>query len=453
VPRADRTVMLVPPEAPPQEPPQTQPEPVAAVPAGIVAPADPRGAEAPGAAAPDRDPQPQERRAAQAPGFGDTPEAASLPAAAAVALPQPAAPRPRSRDDEREAAAEGGLWPVLVALVLSAVVGTAIGWWWLGGGRFGGPRTETTSEQPATLPPGEVDQRQQLLDRLRALQVDRGWFLRLVDAGLLAQYPERRGRLPSDSLEDAPLRRVWNELAEEWLARVEQLPLSLRQRLGGLRDDDWKRRQEGLLRQGIAEPVLRHLVSASARGLLPGRSDEDIPDEPFRQLWYAAADQVLQNLRIEPIQATSATTQVLSAEVPAGGARLFVIRLPEMHGLALGVNGTPLLQMSVYAADGASLEASGPLRVVTIPAGKAASPVQLIVSNEGVAPAPISLSLRADAAPATPPAAAVPPTLPQAQPSQPGTPAPAPGTETAPAPAEPSAPAAPEGQTGVQERP
>ncbi len=393
VPRADRTVMLVPPAQPP-----SQPERAAAAQTG------PSLIDIRSFQNQDPDPQPRDRPAVQA---------AVAPAAAIGSMTQPPAPvRIRSRDEEREEAAEGGLWPVLVALVLSAVVGTALGWWWLGGGRSQGPAPDTSSEQPATLPPGEVDQRQQLLDRLRALQVDRGWFLRLVNASLLAQYPERRGRLPSDSLDDAPLRRVWNELAEEWLARVEQLPLSLRQRLGSLRQSDWLGRQEALLRQGIAEPVLRHLVSASARGLLPGRSAADMPDEPFRQLWFAAADQVLENLRVEPITAGSTTTQVLSAEVPAGGARLFVIRLPARHGLALGVNGTPLLQMSLYGADGTPLEASGPLRVVSLPSGKASSPVQLIVGNEGVAPAPISLSLRAD--PPPPPAVAPPadPSLP-----------------------------------------
>ncbi len=449
VPRADRTVMLVPPEAPPAEPP---------VVADAAADAEASGEAATDTAAAgseDRDPQPGDRLPAEPIQAGDEPAAQAWPASPVVALPPPPAPRPRSRDEEREAAAEGGLWPVLVALVLSAVVGTAIGWWWLSGGRFSGPAPGTTSEQPATLPPGEVDQRQQLLDRLRALQVDRGWFLSLVDASLLAQYPERRGRLPSDSLEDAPLRKVWNELAEEWLARVEQLPLALRQRLGSLQDSDWKQRQEGLLRQGIAEPVLRHLVSASARGLLPGRSGEDMPDEPFRQLWYAAADQVLENLRIEPIQASSATTQVLSAEVPAGGARLFVIRLPVGHGLALGVNGTPLLQMSVYAADGSSLESSGPLRVVSIPAGKAASPVQLIVSNDGVAPTPISLSLRADPPAAPPPGSQVP----QAPPTLPAPPPPAEagpdGEAPAAAPVEGAAGSgSPEGQQpAAQERP
>ena len=435
VPRADRTVMLV--------PPPVAPSPEVEVDAAGTPGLD--RVDAPGSEARDLEPQQQDRRPTEAAG-SDT-----APAAAVVAQPQPQPlpPRPRSRDDEREAEVEGGLWPVLVALVLSAVVGTAIGWWWLGGGRFSGPATGDGGEQSATLPPGEVDQRQQLLDRLRGLQVDRGWFLRLVDASVLADYPERRGRRPSDSLEDAPLRRVWNERAEEWLARVEQLPLSLRQRLGSLNDGDWRRRQGGLLRQGIAEPVLRHLVSASTRGLLPGRSGEDIPDEPFRQLWYAAADQVLESLRIEPITASSAITQTLSAEVPAGGARLFVIRLPAMHGLALGVNGTPLLQMSVYGADGTSLEASGPLRVVMIPAGKATAPVQLIVSNDGVAPAPISLSLRADPPlPGAAPSGAMPEPLGEAP--APPTPPPAPagdqsgGTQFAPA--EGTAPSTPEGQ-------
>jgi serine/threonine-protein kinase len=67
------------------------------------------------------------------------------------------------------------------------------------------------------------------------------------------------------------------------------------------------------------------------------------------------------------------------------------------------VNGTPLLQMSVYGADGALLEPKGPLRVVTLGSQKS-SPVQLLVTNEGVAPAMIWLSLRADPPAPVPPA-------------------------------------------------
>jgi serine/threonine-protein kinase len=244
------------------------------------------------------------------------------------------------------------------------------------------------------------------------MQVDRGWFISLVDANLLAQYPERRGRLPTDSLEDSPLRRVWNQLAEEWLARVEQLPMAVRRRLGSFSAGDWKRRQESFLAQGLSTEVLQQLVSGSAQNLLPGRNGQDMPAEPFRQLWYAAADQTLENVRIEPIEVPTQATQLLSADVPASGARLFPIRLPTDHALVLGVNGSPLLQMSVYAADGTLLAPKGPLRVLSL--GKQVQlPVQLLVTNEGVAPARISLSMRADPPVPTPPTAGEAPSPPE----------------------------------------
>jgi len=342
------------------------------------------------------------------------PEAPAAPAEPALEPPQPVQLPPpppaaalRSRLEEREEVAEGGVWPVVIALVLSAVVGTALGWWWLSRGRLTLPTPDAALQLPNSLPPAEVDQRQQLLNRLRAMQVDRGWFLKLVDASLLAQFPERGGRLPSDSLEDAPLRKVWNELAEEWLARVEQLPLEIRRRLGSYTNGDWERRQQALVSQGLSSAVLRQLVSGSAQSLLPGRSSADIPAEPFRQLWFAAAEQGLANVQIEAIQAQAQATQVISAQVEAGGARLFPVRLPPGYRLVLGVNGSPLMQMSVFSADGELLEAKGPLRVVSLGVQKN-SPVQLLVTNEGVAPALITLSLRADPPPIETPPVAVP---------------------------------------------
>jgi serine/threonine-protein kinase len=370
VPRADRTLALVPPPAPSPVPPAASPPPALEPPA-----------PAPPAAMP-----PPPSTAVQLPAV-----VASPPPAAAAA----AAMQPRRRGDEREEAAEGGIWPVVIALLLSAVVGTALGWWWLSRGKPGLPSTESAVQLPSSLPPAEIDQRQQLLNRLRAMQVDRAWFLRLVDASLLAQFPERGGRLPSDSANDAPLRKVWNELAEEWLARVEQLPLEIRRRLGNFSEADWQRRQRSLVAQGLSPRVLRQLVSSSAQNLLPGRPGAEIPAEPFRQLWYAAAEQSLANLQVEAIAAQPLETRVLTAQVEAGGARLFPIRLPAGHRLVLGVNGSPLMQMSVYGAGGDLLDARGPLRVVSLGDQKS-SPVQLLVTNEGVAPGLITLSLRAD---------------------------------------------------------
>ncbi len=372
------------------------------------------------------------------------PPVAERPAAPAPVLPVLVAPppqpepapaaAPRTRLEEREEAAEGGIWPVVIALVLSAVVGTSLGWWWLSRGRVALTTPDAALQLPTSLPPAEVDQRQQLLNRLRALQIDRGWFLKLVDASLLAQFPERGGRLPGDSLEEAPLRKVWNELAEEWLARVEQLPLDIRRRLGSYTNGDWERRQQSLVSQGLSPAVLRQLVSGSAQNLLPGRPGADIPAEPFRQLWYAAAEQGLANVQIEAIQAQPLETRVLSAQVEAGGARLFPVRLPAGYRLVLGVNGSPLMQMSVFGPDGDLLEAKGPLRVVSLGVQKR-SPVQLLVTNEGVAPALITLSLRADP---PLPQLAPPPAGPEPSPQAPPDQLERPQVQTGPAPAPPA---------------
>jgi serine/threonine protein kinase, bacterial len=408
VPRADRTVVLVP--AAQEPPPLESPPPLAEA-------AQPQPLDLPRLEPDPQAPQP----------------------------PQPPRLPPRTRQQDKEEAVEGRLWPLVVALVLSAVVGISLGWWLLG--RTKAPAsspTDASLQLPASLPPQEVDQRQQLLNRLRALQVNRGWFLKLVDTSLLAQFPERGGRLPGDSLEDAPLRKVWNELAEEWLARVEALPLPLRSRLGDFTADDWEAQQRRLAAQGLSPAVLRQLVSGNAQALLPGRSGQDIPPEPLRQLWYAAAQQSLQNLRIEPIEAAPGVARVISAQIEAGGARLFPIRVPPGYRLALGGNGSPLMQMSVYASGGTLLEPKGPLRVVTLDKLEG-SQVQLLINNEGVAAAMITLSLRADAPPAEPAAAPVevaPGTTPETE-APPPTAAPAPRDEQPQTPVPPPVPVAP----------
>ncbi|MFN6133389.1 MAG: serine/threonine protein kinase [Synechococcaceae cyanobacterium] len=479
VPRADRTLALLPPEVSPAEAAALRGREAAAPEAGADAPsagAAVASAAVAGAAVAEAGAADQAGAAETAVARQTAASEADGPAAGATGGSEAAAaleedgeewsPQARPAYLEREEAAEGGLWPVLIALVLSAIAGTALGWWWLGRDQAPQPPPQFSGlqDQTASLPPSEVDQRQQLLNRLRALQVDRGWFLRLVDAALLAQYPEQKGRLPSASAEDAPLRKVWNELADDWLARVEQLPLTIRGRLGRLGPDDWERSRKTLLDQGISAAVLEQLVSGNAQNLLPGSAGRGMPPEPFRQLWYAAAEQTLSGLRVDPIVASSGVAQIVSADVPANGVRLFPIKLPLGHSLALGVNGTPLVQMAVFDATGKPLEAKGPLRVVTVP-GQSLSPLQLLVSNEGVAPALIRLSLRADPPPAVPAPSSDPasgalivPLEPQPNPGaspsggeQPGDPeaggavlppAPAPAA-SAPSPTAPASPAAP----------
>ncbi|QNI96049.1 serine/threonine protein kinase [Synechococcus sp. RS9902] len=305
-----------------------------------------------------------------------------------------------SRALAREQGAEGRLWPVVIALALSALVGSAIGWFLL-------PRSSTadrasltgregaTSAPSDSLPPVEFDQRQQLFSRLRALQVDRSWFLKLVDASLLNRFPERADSPPTKSSEDAQLRRVWTELAKHWLARIEQLRPAIRARLGRLGAGDWEQPRQSLVQQGIHPDVVEQLVSASSQLLLPEFMQDSQPAEPFRQLWIAAAMQNLDDVEIVRLKAGPLEPTNTSLRIPAGGARLVLVEVPEDHVFALGINGTPLMQMLVFGAKGQVVEQRGPLRVVRIPAD-VGLPLHVLVTNEGVSSSAFTLSCLAD---------------------------------------------------------
>ena len=232
----------------------------------------------------------------------------------------PAEQRQLTRAEQREQGAEGGLAPVVLALALSAVLGTVLGWLLVsrdvGEQRSVAPPQERV-ERDGAPPSSSNQQRQQLLSRLRALQVDRSWFLKLVDSSLLQRHPDRLGRLPSEAPEDVALRQIWNDLAQDWLSRVERLPPSLRARLGSLGDGDWRGSSRRLTDQGIHPLVLERLVGAAARDLLPGEPQGEAPAAPFRQLWIAAAMRTLDDLRVATVEARPGEVVNRSLLIPA----------------------------------------------------------------------------------------------------------------------------------------
>ena len=285
---------------------------------------------------------------------------------------------------QRDQVAEARMWPAVAALVISALLGTAIGWLVLSRGSSSGDspaadskrveRERVVSPQPSSQPQ-DSEPRQQLLNRLRALQINRTWFLRLVDSSWLSRFPERGGRLPSASVEDAPLRQVWEDLSEEWVARVEQLPPAIRAQLGQLDNQDWDKQKQILIEQDVHPRVINELVTAAARNVLPGDVRGGPVEEPYRQLWIAAAMETLHGIRIDTIAARSGEPTTRSLRVPSGGARLIAVQVPAGASLVLGINGTPLMEMTVFGLQGQVLAARGPLRVVSLPS-TAGSPVR-----------------------------------------------------------------------------
>ena len=105
---------------------------------------------------------------------------------------------------------------------------------------------------------------------------------------------------------------------------------------------------------------------------------------------HSLDDVEIERLTARPLEPTNT-----SLRIPAGGARLVLVEVPVGDALALGINGTPLMQMMVIGSNGTVVEERGPLRVARI-AAAAGSPLQVLVTNEGVSSGVFTLSCRAD---------------------------------------------------------
>ena len=79
---------------------------------------------------------------------------------------------------------------------------------------------------------------------------------------------------------------------------------------------------------------------------------------------------------------------------------MLTLSVPPQHNLVLGINGTPLMQMTLFRSDGTLLDKRGPLRVISLGPVNG-SPLQLLVTNDGVASGLITLSCRAESAAGT----------------------------------------------------
>ena len=72
-----------------------------------------------------------------------------------------------------------------------------------------------------------------------------------------------------------------------------------------------------------------------------------------------------------------------------------LVEAPAGDAVALGIDGTPLMQMMVFGINGQVVEKRGPLRMARI-APDAGSPLQVLVTNQGVSSSRFTLSCRAE---------------------------------------------------------
>ena len=307
----------------------------------------------------------------------------------------------KERVSTRDQRAEGRLWPVVLALVVLVVLGSATGWLFLSQASLDKKDLRSDRDQasqPSRIPRSvnDLDQRQQLFSRLLVLQVDRSWFFKLVDSSLKNRISKSNGDLHSDYMEDALLEKDWTEQAERWLARIEQLSPVIRAQLGRFDDEDWQYTSQMLQQQGVHPQVVKYMVSAAAKKLLSENIQGQEPSGPIRQLWIAAAVSRLSEVDMIRVVPTSLKRKAASVLIPAGGACLVLLpkNSPD-YATLLRINGTPLMQMMVFGGEGSVEKKFDPLRAVTLDAEKNSS-LQVLVTNEGLSPGLLKISSLVD---------------------------------------------------------
>ncbi len=285
-------------------------------------------------------------------------------------------------------AAEGKLLPVVVALFILALTGTFLGWLLL----FDGEKSfnkdnfsfgyNTKNNIPNSFSSDE-NKRQEIYDRLRVLKVDRIWFLKLVDASFFLRFPQLGGRFAFEKM-DSSIGIVWYELAEEWLAKVEQLPPNIRIQLGNLNDSSWYKNRENLIQKGLARTIVEKIISTKAQRLLAGWIGPFKPDEPFLQLWHAIALLDLEEVEIEKINIKQITSTSQRIFLASRDIRLMEVDLPSDNHIEFKTDGSPLIQIAVFNKRGIEILKYGPLGRYFL-APKSGNKLYILFANEGVA--------------------------------------------------------------------
>ena len=182
----------------------------------------------------------------------------------------------QQRREVRMKRAEGPAIPVITTMLLGVLLALTAGWLAWGWHRksllSSAPRAASqvrgTDETvtPSTPPSNAAEQ---LNQRLEALQINRTWFKRLMEAADASTAADQ----------------------DAWLVLIQRLPLPLQLRLGRLQERDLAPLYDALEKDGIDPQLFEHAVHGQLEQFIriADLDASNVTTEPWRQLWLATA--------------------------------------------------------------------------------------------------------------------------------------------------------------------
>ncbi|MDX2231624.1 MAG: protein kinase [Leptolyngbyaceae cyanobacterium bins.349] len=342
--------------------------------------------------------------------------AATIAVAPKGANPTPVAPRP--------AKPQRGIGPAIARVLLLA--GLVVGGWWAGVKWIGPalksqlpeitkptqpkPTTKPTQPQQPTFSQAERDRKQKIDDRRQQLGLDNAFFVNLVNEAFYAQHPELNGQKLGTGAADAALRQQWDELALQYLERLEVLSSEARSRLGQYTAADVQERQTAVSQLNLSSRALNDLTDAAFFQRFPEQPrGENLLDRAIGQVWQGvAADQLkqlqsgqtLERIELPPGNFSDRRTGTLKP----GTGRAYIANLSANQTLRLQLQTPTSTLLSLYppASQAAALlsdssettwsgklDSSGYYEIVVVADGKEVNyAIDLAIADEVTTPPP-----------------------------------------------------------------
>ena len=226
-------------------------------------------------------------------------------------------------------------WGTTLLVFVSVLMMGGLGW--LGG--ISWLNHYQKSKELKQIPSPGKEQEEALRDQRRLLNIDFQFFVNLVNEEFYTRYPDQSGRTLTDAPEDAIWRRRWNQIADEFLHRLENLTDESRVKLGAYSTpelDDWKK---AVNQVNLSSRALYDLADAKFFYLFPEQPrNANLLGLSIGQVWLAITDDTVDNIKtgtkLKSVQfASEKTRETLKGRLQPGEGKAYIARLSQNQTL------------------------------------------------------------------------------------------------------------------------
>ena len=207
----------------------------------------------------------------------------------------------------------------------------------------------------------------QNLDRLVVLQIDRSWFLRYLNSDFAQDHFDSLSR---------------DKYMGAWLTQIERLHPSIRRKIGRLSDESWESSRKRLLDYGLSDLEVEQLVTEQFYTFLSLLNK--IQGRGCSKLWHAVALQRLAHMPVAIVDGCPGKPKSQYIDIPVNGVGVINLDSREIGANYLEFFDAKLPQLSIYAYEGTVLKKFSSLQDTSSSDSLSSSLSKVILVNNGI---------------------------------------------------------------------